>query len=82
MLRTSLISGLILDGILFAYMVVSGIVSTVRNWEASQTKATGLAAVIGMGAELLVSGVLYGLAGALATYLALKWTRLGQLKGQ
>ena len=77
-LRTSLMSGLILDGILFAYMVVSGIVSTMRNWEASQAKATGLAAVIGMGAELLVTGILYGLAGALATYLALKWTRAGQ----
>lgn len=78
MLRTSLISGLILDGILFTYMVASGVVSTLRNWEAAQNKATGLMAVGAIGLELLVTGILYGLAGALATYLALKWTRAGQ----
>ena len=77
-LRTSLISGLILDGILFAYTVVSGVVSTIRNWEAAQTKATGLAAVAGMGAELLILGIFYGFAGALATYLALRSTRMAR----
>jgi hypothetical protein len=75
-LRTSLMSGLILDAILFAYLVISGVASVVRNWEASQEKATGLAAVAGMGAELVISGLLFGSAGALATYLALKWAKL------
>jgi hypothetical protein len=63
-LRTSLLSGLILDGILFACMVISGVASIMRNWETSQEKATGLAAVIGMGAELVISGILFGSAGA------------------
>jgi hypothetical protein len=75
-LRISLLSGLILDGILFACMVISGATSIMRNWGASQEKATGLASVIAMGAELVISGILFGSAGALATYLALKWTRL------
>jgi hypothetical protein len=78
MLRTSLISGLILDGILLAYTFVSGVVSVMRNWEASQAKATGHTAVVARRVELLISGVLYGLAGALATHLALKWTKAGQ----
>jgi hypothetical protein len=74
MLRTSLLSGLILDGLLFVYMVVSVLVAMFR--QASQTKAIGLMAVAGWSAEMLLSGVVFGSAGALATYLALKWTRM------
>jgi uncharacterized membrane protein YqhA len=77
MLRTSLLSGLILDGILGAYLVVTGLVSTLRHWEAAQTKATGMMAMAAGTLDLLLTGLLLGLAGALATYLVLKWTRPG-----
>jgi hypothetical protein len=75
MLRTSLLSGVILDGILVAYFVVTGLVSTLRHWDAAETKATGMMAVAAGTLDLLLTGLLFGLAGALATYLALKWTR-------
>ena len=58
MLRTSLLSGLILDAILLAY-----------------SKATGMMAMAASTLDLLLTGLLFGTAGALATYLALKWTR-------
>ena len=77
MLRTSIMSGLILDALLFAYMVASSIVYTLRNWEASQTRATGHALAVHRRNQLLKNGVRYGLAGAIATYFALSWTKIG-----
>jgi hypothetical protein len=59
-LRTNLISGLILDGILCAYTVVSGLASIIRIWEAAQATATGLGAVLAMGAESLMLGIVTG----------------------
>jgi hypothetical protein len=70
-----LLSGLILDGILFVYMNASSVISTFRNWDAAHNKAIGLLALAATVLELVVAGVFYGLAGTLATYLALRWTR-------
>ena len=75
MLRTSLLSGLILDAILLAYIVITGLLSLIRHWESAQSKATGMMAMAASTLDLLLTGLLFGSAGALATYLALKWTR-------
>jgi hypothetical protein len=75
MLRTSLLSGLILDGILVAYVGIAGLLSTIRDWESAQNKAIGMMAMAASTLNLLLTGLLFGVAGALATYLALKWTR-------
>jgi hypothetical protein len=75
MLRTSLLSGLILDAILLAYIVITGLPSMIRDWESAQSKAIGMMAMAASTLNLLLTGLLFGLAGALATYLALKWTR-------
>lgn len=38
MLRTSLLSGLILDAILLAYIVITGLLSTIRHWESPRVR--------------------------------------------
>jgi hypothetical protein len=50
-------------------------VSTIRHWEFAESKATSIMAITASTLDLLFTGLLFGLAGALATYLALKWTR-------
>jgi hypothetical protein len=75
MLRISLISGLILDGILLACMAVSVVVSNIRNREVPGPKLPATA-VIATRVALLAKVVFYGLAGALATYFALRCSGL------
>ena len=70
MLRTSLLSGLILDAILLAYIVPTGLLSMIRDWDSAQSKAIGMMVMAASTLNLLLTGLLFGPAEALATYLA------------
>ena len=72
MLRTSLLSGLLLDVILALSVFARDVIHVARNWEDSQQRATSINAAIGTVAEWAFFGLVYAFAGALATYSAMR----------